>query len=46
MKQMPPRCWARCSTARRSRRGPLGPTVSQSAPFGKNSSGSVSLKAS
>ena len=35
MKQMPPRCWARCSTARRSRRGPLGPTISQSAPFGK-----------
>ena len=27
MKQMPPRCWARCSTARRRRRGPLGPTV-------------------
>ena len=24
MKQMPPRCWARCSTASRSRRGPLG----------------------
>ena len=25
MKQMPPRCCARCSTARRSRRGPRGP---------------------
>ena len=35
MKQMPPRCCARCSTARRRRRGPLGPTISQSAPFGK-----------
>ena len=30
MKQMPPRCCARCSTASRSRRGPLGPTISQS----------------
>ena len=34
MKQMPPRMLARCSMARRSRRGPEGPTCSQSAPFG------------
>ena len=46
MKQMPPRCCARCSTASRSRRGPGGPDVSQSAPFGKYSSGSVSLNSS
>ena len=44
MKQMPPRCWARCSIARRSRRGPDGPTISQSSPRGNLSSGSVSLK--
>ena len=34
-KQMPPRYWARCSTARRSRRGPDGPSISQFDPFGK-----------
>ena len=42
LKQMPPRNWARCSTASRSRRGPLGPSISQCDPFGKYSSGSVS----
>ena len=46
MKQMPPRCWHRCSTASRRRRGPLGPTCSQSAPLGKYASGSVSLNIS
>jgi hypothetical protein len=43
-KQIPPRYWARCSTANRSRRGPEGPSISQFDPFGKLASGSVSLK--
>ena len=34
-KQMPPRCWHRCSTASRSRRGPDGPSISQLDPLGK-----------
>ena len=42
-KQMPPRTWARCSTASRSRRGPEGPSISQLAPRGKYLSLSVSL---
>jgi Ca2+-transporting ATPase len=33
---------ARCSTASRSRRGPEGPSISQSLPLGKDSSGRVS----
>src|SRR5688572_32060093 len=38
MKQIPPRYWARCSTARRRRRGPVGPNDNQSESRGKNSS--------
>ncbi len=34
-KQMPPRYWARCSTASRSRRGPEGPSISQFGPWRK-----------
>ncbi len=34
-KQMPPRYWHRCSTARRSRRGPDGPSMSQFDPLGE-----------
>ena len=41
-----PRNCARCSTDRRSRRGPDGPSISQFEPFGKYSSGSVALNSS
>src|SRR5262249_973643 len=45
-KQMPPRYWHRCSTARRKRRGPEGPSMSQLLPLGKYFSGRVSLNIS
>src|SRR5687767_8668199 len=44
IKQMPPRNWARCSTAKRNRRGPVGPRDNQSESLGKYSSGKVGLR--